>query len=104
MFEPLAGKRRRQTQEHDRQRKDPAERGQRPVVSGGLRNADDLGQRTVEYGEGVRLADTKVNGERAGGTIQREKPGFATVACLEKNGAEPEFPLGSVILLMVGLR
>jgi hypothetical protein len=26
------------------------------------------------------------------------------VACLEKKGTEPEFPLGSVILLMVGLR
>lgn len=36
----------------------------------------------------------------AGGTIQREKPGLATVASLEKKDAEPEFPLGSVMLLI----
>jgi hypothetical protein len=39
----------------------------------------------------------------AGGTIQRENPGFAMVASFEKNRAEPELCCGSVMLLMVGL-
>lgn len=36
----------------------------------------------------------------AGGTSQREKPGCATVASLEKNGAAPARPAGSITLLM----
>jgi hypothetical protein len=40
----------------------------------------------------------------AGGTIQREKPGWAIVACFEKKAGERALPPGSVILLMVGLR
>src|SRR5262249_59522004 len=36
----------------------------------------------------------------AGGTIQREKPGRATVACLEKKEGEPDLSPGFAILLM----
>jgi hypothetical protein len=65
-FKPLASKRRRQAEKHDRQGEDPAERGQRPVVRASLDDADHLGERTIEDGEGLRLTDAQMNGERCG--------------------------------------
>jgi hypothetical protein len=63
-LEPLAGDRRRQAEEYDRDREDARDIFQRPVVR---RRSDDTehgGQRRVEDAPRVDRADAQVNGDR----------------------------------------
>ena len=63
-LQPGAGESRRQPQEDDRQRVDPAERRQLPVGGRGLRDSDRPAERQVEDADGVRLPDAQVDRKR----------------------------------------
>ena len=64
----------RRAQHGQRDAEHPADGGQRPVAGGGGGDAEDFGERGVEDGIGVNLADGEVDGQRGG----RHQPAVET--------------------------
>ena len=65
-FQPLAGNRGREAQEHDRDGENPDHVAQRPVVGRGSHHAADSLQGRVEDAPGVDRSDAQVDGHRCG--------------------------------------
>src|SRR5579872_6179697 len=64
LLHPAAEHGRRDPEEEDRQREDPAEIGERPVTGSRVADADEVGHRQIEHAEGVYLPDTQMDAER----------------------------------------
>ena len=63
VLDPATEHRGRATEEHHRDREDPAELGELPVARRRLRDADELRHRQIEYAERVSLTDAQMHAQ-----------------------------------------